>query len=320
MFFNTISLHAQNDDIKDSILKISTLILGTDYSTNTNTFGKFSSINSQPTLSPYLSFYHKSGFFINGLLNFVGNSDSTGTKTTYQFNLKGGYQIELGEKFSITPSYTRNFYDENALTISTLYSNYAEVNIDYQLKYWNLSVSPGYLWGRLKEFSIDARTGVSYTFENVLKKDDALSIQLNFSGYFNNPNYLSKLFSFLHNYAEKNPDANKLKLMLDIFDRTLYTPEIREVRKAFRDDKALRLLARNYIPNDLSISIYDFLNYNNRFTLTSMACSLPITYMIGDFTFNFDFSIYRSMNQPVYSEQDSYYSYITAGLNYAINW
>jgi hypothetical protein len=302
----------------NSNIKISSLILGADYSTNTNTFGKFSSFSRQPSISPYVSFYHKSGLLISGLVNAIGNSDSSATHWTYQINLKGGYQFKITDQISFTPSYTRYIYDKNALTISTLYKNYAEANLDMQTKYWFGSIAAGYLWGRIHEFSIEAQTGSSYTWENVFFKDDALMVQVSFSGFFNNPNYLSRLFSFLNNYADANQDATKYNLLVDLLSIANRTPEIKEIRRTFRNDPTLRKMVRNYLP--FGISIHDFLNYNNRFTLTSLACSLPVNYMIGNFTLNFDFSIYRSMNQPVYSEQSNYYSYITAGMSYSFNW
>jgi hypothetical protein len=303
-----------NIDITD--INYSSLMLGSDYSSNTSTFGKFNGNVSQPSLSPYLSFYHKWGLFFNGIVNIIAYSDSAAIHSTYQVNLKGGYQLKLGEKFTITPSYTRYMYDDDALTISTLYSNYVEATLDYQSKYLYSSLSAGYLWGRIDEFSVDSRVGASYDWDNVLFKEDALTIQLTLAGIFNNPNYLSKVFTFLNDYAKANPTATRDTLIKSML-KWRPGPVVRTIRQTLRNDPLLRWMARDYIPQD--VTLLNFLEYNNRFTITSVITSFLVSYSIGNATLNVDYSLYRMVNQPVYAS-NKYYHYLTAGLSYSFNW
>lgn len=315
-FSHWVEAQTGRDSSDYSENKFTSLIFGTDYSTNTSTFGKFNTLNSQPSFSPYLSFYHKSGILLDGLVNIIGNSDSAALHSTYQINLKGGYQFKIGKSLSVTSAFTHYFYDKDALTISTLYSNYGEVNIDYQYKNVFASLSAGYLWGRISELSVNTQIGITHSWDNIFLKEDAITLSGSISGFFNNPNYLAKVFVFLNEYAIENPTATRDTLIRDLF--RLYPGKVvRNIRMKLREDPLLRWMARDYIPNN--VTLLEFLKTNNQFTLTSLTCNLSFVYNIGSFTFNTDYSLYKTINQPVYAA-NNYYHYITIGLGYSFDW
>lgn len=313
-FSNGIKKDAGNNS---DTSKISSLLIGADYSSNTNTFGRVNNYVKQPNYSPYLSFYHKSGLFVNSNLNLVGNSDTTSSKITTEFNLMGGIDWRLSNVFTITPGFSHYFYEKQSTSLSSLYNNYAEVNLQAQTKHWSGSISAGYLWGYIDEVDVNAQTSVLFTINHIFSKDDYFTIEPMVGAYINNPNYYSKLFYFLGEYANNHPDARKGNLVADLYNIRNMESEVRYLRQYFRSHPGLGKMTLNLIPN--GVPIYDVLNSKNVFTVSSLIFSLPVSYTIGGFSANFNFSLLKPVNQPFYLPNDVV-TYFTAGVSYSFQW
>jgi hypothetical protein len=164
---------------------------------------------------------------------------------------------------------------------------------------------------------MNLKTSYSFTIAGIFSKKDVLLIQPGISAQFTNPNYYSKLFSFLNEYVSNRPDAKLGKLVRDIYDFSNRSPFLIELRQTLRANHDLAYMIRDYMPTGIELST--ILSSNDRFNITSATVSLPVSYIIGNFTASISVSLYRTMNQPVYLE-NQWYTYISGGLNYAINW
>ncbi len=297
--------------------KFSSLIVGFDYSSFATTDSRLNDTVHQPVYSPYVSFYSKHGLFVSANYNLTGNSDSSLRKSTYSLNLTVGYEWKIGNAITISPSYTHTFYDSKTMLLNRLYSNYADITATYDLTNWSTSLSGSYQWGKISDWLMNLKTSYSFTIAGIFSKKDVLLIQPGVSAQFTNPNYYSKLFSFLNAYTSNKPNAKLGRLVYDIYniqDRSSYLIDLRQTLRANHD---LAYMVRDYMPTGIELST--ILSSNNRFTVTSTTVSLPVSYIIGNFTAGISVSLYRTMNQPVYLE-NQWYTYISGGLNYAINW
>jgi hypothetical protein len=301
----------------DTDEKFSSLIFGLDYTSFATTDSRLNDTVSQPLYSPYISFYSKSGVFINASFNLTGNSDSTLKRSTYSLNLGTGYEFTLGENITVTPSYTHVFYNTKTMLLNKLYSNYADISAMYDLKNWSSSVSGSYQWGKISDWLMNLKTGYNFTITKLFSKTDVLLIQPSISAQFSDPNYYSKLFSFLNEYIRKRPNAKLGRLVYDIYNIYERSPYIISLRQKLLADKELAYMIRDYMPAGIVLS--DVLTSKDKFTLTSATVSLPISYTTGNLTVNVSVSVYRSLHQPIYLK-NSWYTYISGGLSYAINW
>lgn len=297
--------------------KFSSLIVGFDYTSFATTDSRLNDTVSQPMYSPYISFYSKQGVFVSANYNLTGNSDSSLRKSTYSLNLTAGYEWKIGNAITISPSYTHTFYDSKTMLLNRLYSNYADITATYDLKNWSTSLSGSYQWGEISDWLMNLKTSYSFTIAGIFSKKDVLLIQPGVSAQFTNPNYYSKLFSFLNEYISNKPNAKLGRLVSDIYNIYDRSPYLINLRQTLRTNRDLGYMILEYIPRGIELST--ILSSNDRFNVTSATCSLPVSYIIGNFTANLTVSFYRTMNQPVYLE-NQWYTYISGGVNYAINW
>lgn len=291
--------------------------MGFDYTSFATTDSRLNDTVSQPMYSPYISFYSKQGLFVSANYSLTGNSDSSLRKSTYSLNLTAGYELKLGNAITITPSYTHAFYDSKTMLLNRLYANYADITVTYDLKNWSTSFSGSYQWGEINDWLMNLKTSYNFTISGLFSNKDALLISPGVSLQLTNPNYYSKLFSFLSEYVSNKPNAKLGRLVYDVYNIHDRSPYLVELRKKLREDHDLAYMIRDYIPGGAELS--SILSSNDRFTMTSATCSLPISYLIGNFTINVSVSLYRTMNQPMYL-QNQWYTYISGGLNYSINW
>lgn len=297
--------------------KFSSLIVGFDYTSFATTDSRLNDTVRQPMYSPYVSFYSKHGLFVSANFNLTGNSDSSLRNSTYSLNLTAGYEWKIGNAITISPSYTHAFYDSKTMLLNRLYSNYADITATYDLKNWSTSLSGSFQWGEINDWLMNLKTSYSFTIAGIFSRKDVLLIQPGISAQFSNPNYYSKLFSFLNAYTSNQPYAKLGRLVRDIYDFSDRSPYLIKLRQTLRANNDLAYMIRDYMPTGIELST--ILSSNNRFTITSATVSLPVSYIIGNFTASISVSLYRTMNQPVYLE-NQWYTYISGGVNYAINW
>lgn len=297
--------------------KFSSLIVGFDYTSFATTDSRLNDTVRQPMYSPYVSFYSKHGVLLSANFNLTGNSDSSLRKSTYSLNLTAGYEWKIGNEITISPSYSHTVYGSKTMLLNRLFFNYADIAVTYDLKNWSTSLSGSYQWGEISDWLMNLKTGYSFTIAGIFSKKDVLLIQPGISAQFTNPNYYSKLFSFLNTYTSNKPNAKLGRLVYDIYNFQDRSPYLIELRQTLRGNNDLAYMIRDYMPSGVELST--ILSSNDRFTATSATVSLPVSYIIGNFTASISISLYRTMNQPVYLE-NQWYTYISGGLNYAINW
>lgn len=326
--FISMGVFAVSDTLKihtiDLTDKTSSLVFGSDYASNTNTFGHFNNFVTQPLFSPYASYYGKKGLIVSGLVNFVGNSDSTNTKTTSELDLQLGYRWDITDHFSIVPSVTHFFYSSNSTSIKSGFSDYLQLDLNAELKWWYATVSTGYIFGNNNQLIIIPQTGVNIQFEHFLGKKNSLTFQPSVSSDFSNQDYFnlyySKKYLFLKPYINRNPTGTISDFLTDYandFKESNKLPA--EVLKAYFNKfftNHPRYLAKmKKLPQNAVLDNLTKISNESKFTLTSIGFTLPVYYYIGNLAFNFTISTYKPINQPDYLDSN-WVTYSSFGVSY----
>lgn len=275
------------------------LDLSFDYFSNTNTFGQFNQMTKQPSYSPSLSYFHKSGFNAAIISNMVGNSDTTLENTTYEFDFMLGYYYTFANYFTIFPSYIHYFYPNET---STLLSSFTDnFSIDFSADYKNVyaGASFNYLIGNSNEWFITSYLSYTFDFENIVTKNDYLMFQPELNSNFGNQTYYS---NYILDRLQSDEDYRTELLS----DRTILH-DFRILREQYPDATEFELF---------SLLFAQYTEQNDEFNLSSIGLSFPVAYMIGNFTINASFSTYFLMNKPKYVDED-YQTYFSIGLSYS---
>jgi hypothetical protein len=289
LFFNrTISLK-ENEKIPD----FSSLIFSFDYSTNTNTFGNFNNEIKQPYYSPSVSYFSKYGFDLSILPSFIKNSDATLSESTSELDLMAGYNFQPLKNLSIYPGYTHIFYSENSYSLKSVISDIAQLDLSYQLKWYNASLSSSYLMGEKNTFYFSVQNSFSIDFERVPGKNALLSLQPGIDLNISDKNYYNDIL--ISDYLN-SPVINYL---------------------------VQRWLNRfpNLTEEQIKDRLYNLENpdaFNVQYALTSVSLILPIYYMIGDFSFNLTFYTSIPVYQSDFLSSDVQF-YLNAGISYSID-
>ncbi len=322
--FISIGLYALPDTLQIQTSNESSFIIGSDYASNTNTFGHFNSLVKQPLFSPYASYFGKKGLLVSALVNFVGNSDSTNTKTSSELDLQLGYRWNITDHFSIVPSLTHFFYSSNSTSIKSGFTDYFQVDMNAELKWWYATISTGYIFGSNNQFIVIPQTGVNIQFEHFLGKNNSLVFQPSVSCDFTNQDYYnlynSKKYLFLKPYITRKPTATLQDFLTDYengfndFNKVSAIELTAYFNKFFTNHpnylEKMKKLPKNEVLNGLTT-----LSNETKFTLTSIGLTLPISYYIGNVTLNFTISAYKPINQPVYMDTN-WVTYSTFGVSY----
>jgi hypothetical protein len=328
----------------------SVLSFSSDYSGNTNTFGRFNSMVSQPNYSLSSGYYGKRGLIVNTTGLMIGNSDTTNSKATYEFDLMLGYNLKFLKYFSITPSYTHFLYSKNNTTLISAYNQYLQANLSFNYKWVSVSLTGGHTFGNYEEPILQFSLGVPLTFNNTFFKDHTLIIQPTFDASLGNQDYYNTYaynnLRFLLGYTYLYPNAD----FSDFYDfvvrdqGTLYDNYLRfypgnsyndfiqflESKNTTRDGlAAYRSLVRTRIVRDKnaynwlynqyfknpSMEINSVFSANRNFNFNSIGMVVPLYYSISDFTFSISLSAYKPLNTPSYLDDDWVF-YFSAGLSY----
>lgn len=293
--------------------RISSLIVGGDYSTNTNTFGRFDNFAKQPSFSPYISYLSKYGFNIGAVGYFIGNSDPSGSQTTSELDLQAGYDWQLIPVFSISPSYTHFFYSSNSSILKKSYSDYVQLEANTTVNWWISSISGKYFWGEFSELMLTAQTSANITINDFLWRGNALVIspgaEINFSD-INYLRYISDKFKFLKAYSTVYPNSTVNDLLNDL--ATSNRPLIRKLAEKLQSEaylkKRLNTLDRNLVISTL-------FDDKKEMKLSNIGFTLPLYYYVGRFTLNGTFAAYKPFNQPKIFGND-WVTYFSVGVSF----
>jgi hypothetical protein len=301
--------------LDDDSLKTSSVTVSGDYSTNTNTFGRFDNLSTQPSFSPAVMYLSKYNFNLGATGYFIGNSDKTGTETTSELDMQAGYVWELSKVFSVQPGYTHFFYSDNATTLKRSYDDYAQLSVNADVKWWNNSISAKYLWGTYDEIMLTAQTGVSVTFDNVLHKGNSLvlgpTVDVNMSN-INYLRYISGRFKFLRTYSEAFPNATVNDLLNDL--KYSSRPLIRRLAERLTSEAYLQKRL-NTLSVDRNLVISSLFDDSKKMDFCSLGLTLPVYYYFGNFMATGTFAAYKPFNQPKMFGNDWTF-YFGIGLSY----
>lgn len=295
--------------------RTTSLIVGVDYSTNTNTFGRFDNFAKQPSFSPYLSYLSKYGFNLGATGYVIGNSDPSGTETTSELDLLAGYEWVLSPVFSLSPSYTHFFYSSNSGTLKKSYSDYVQLEVSSTVNWWNSSISSKYFWGDFDEIMLTAQTSVNITIDNCLHQGNALvispGVELNASN-INYLRYISDKFKFLRAYATQYPDATVNDLLNDLATST--RPIVSRIAEKLLSEAYLKRRL-NTLAVDRNMVISTLFDDKKEMKLSNIGFTLPVYYYFGNFIANGTFAAYKPFNQPKMFGNE-WTTYFSLGLSY----
>lgn len=274
------------------------LMFSADYASNSEVLGTFSNAAKQPSYSPSVSFLSKWGADISLNGYAIDNSDDSLKDFTTELDLVLSYNFEPVKGLVVYPSYSHFFYSENANSLKSIFSNDFHLDVDYTWKFINLGVSAGYYSGQQHTFYAGLHNSYPFSINRILGKTDGFSFQpgvdLNFGDYeYLNQYYLNKL---------EDNRAFMVYLMLNPTIRRYVLVQRQKNPSLTREE-----IVVSYLENKASDS----------FKLTSVGVSLPISYMVGNFSFNAGFYAYIPVSQPDYLGQDVQF-FFDIGITYMI--
>lgn len=292
----------------------SILSLGTSYYTNTISFGTINSLIVEPSYSVNLSYYGKKGVFLSAAALLIGNSDSTSSHTTSEYDLGIGYQLNFLKYFTITPSFIHYFYSKSSNSFKSGVNNSLLLDVNANVKWWSIGVNGGYSWGKIEDFYTSVTTNAVITFNNVFSKGNTLTIQPTGALNFGNWNYYNfygaRAYRFLSNFAENHPNITAGQL-IDFYNSNSKLPVVQRMKDNAVLYKRVKKLSSNQ-------NLADLFKKNPQFTLSSFTLSLPVSYSIKDLTINLGVSAGKPLNEPRYISSD-WVTYFSFGLIYSFN-
>lgn len=274
------------------------LMFSADYASNSEILGTFSNAAKQPTYAPSVTFISKWGADISLTGYAIGNSDDSLDSFTGELDLMLGYNWEPVKGLVLYPSYTHFWYSENANSLKSIFRNDFHLDADYTYKFINLGASAGFYTGTQHTFYAGIHNSYPLSLNRVFGKKDGLSLQpgvdLNFGDYeYLNLYYLNKL------------EDNRTFLYY-----LLLNPTIR--RYVYQERQKNPSLSREEILTD-----YLETKAQDQIKLTSVGISLPLSYMIGNFSINAGFYAYIPVNQPDYLGNEVQY-FFDVGITYLL--
>lgn len=188
IWFFTYSIYGQKANDNANLL-----LLSVDYASNTNTFGVTNPVK-QPLYINTLSFLSKYNFDISYSGIVADNSDSTYTKATFEHSLSAGYTFEMGEKWSIYPSYSHLFHSKNTYTLASSFSDIIQNDLSYIGNYYTLNLTTNFILGKRNMFFCSLENAVNYTIDEFLTKNSMLTFQLGLYLNISDNNYYNEYF------------------------------------------------------------------------------------------------------------------------------
>lgn len=286
----------------------SQLDVGLDFTSNTNTYGRFNADKIQPSLSPYLFYTSPIGLTLGSTAIFVGKSDSTLKKTTSELDLSVGYLLSFfDDKLTIYPSFTKFFYSKNSESMKSVFNSQTSLDISYTYKWLTISVNGALLRGDINDYSLNPSIYGSFEFENFFFQNDALIIEPNLNANFGNQEYYTLIDSKKLDRIILNKGNIKLK---DLRKNSLLHIALNKYIDLSKEDpnKTLKEILETY-----------FSTSENEFNLTSLTVTLPVTYTLGNYSTTLAISASKPQNAPKGYDTDITF-YYTVSLAYSFTW
>ena len=307
--FLIISFRVVSGAEKDST-KFNSILVGTEYSSKTSSFGRFSSITKQPSYSGFASLYLKNGLNFSTSSLAIDNSDSTATNFTYEYDLNLGYDLSLGKYLIASANYTHFFYSENSNLLKSLYNHNISMGISYNKGKLYANLGGDYLKGNYNEWMNSANLGLNFEIKNVFFKDHSISISpvagiiMANHKYYNQ--YAYQNYRYLFRLANRFPNMT----IQDLYDSpSNYQFLLQQLLKAPR-------VLKNFRELDKDLVISDLFKAKNKYGLSSVSVVLPVYYNIGNLSLNISYSVTFPVNLPEYMD-NSPVGYFSAGIYYS---
>jgi hypothetical protein len=273
-------------------------LFSADYASNTNVLGNFNTAVRQPSYSPSISFFSKWGVDISLLGYVVDNSDDSLENFTAELDLMLGYTFEPVKNLVIYPSYAHFMYSENSNSLKSIFSDNLQLDIDYTAKYLDVGVSTGYFTGKQHTFYAQARAFAMLSFDHVFFRKGVLSLQPGIDANFGDYEYLN--LYYLDELMENTGFSNYLLLYPAIRRYVIY-------HKMQNPDLTMEQILDSFLREKAE----------DTFKFTSAGLNLPISYMIGNFSFNLGIYAFIPVNQPDYLDYGIQY-FFNFGLTYML--
>ncbi len=290
--------------------KFNSVITGFDYSSNTSSFGRFSSVIRQPSYSAYSSFYSQYGFNLGFSGIAIDNTDSTATKFTQQYNLSAGYDLDFGKYFSLSVLYTHFFYSRNSFSLNSIYKDELSTGLNLNWGKFYTNASLYYMWGDRNEIMNSVNAGVNFDIKDAFIKGHSISISPDLSAMWSNQDYYNqyafRTYWYLYYYAQKLPALMIQKL----YDNPEQYPKLWN----FLNNRPRKLKEFSQLDKDLLIS--ELFKVQSKYNLSSFSFSLPVYYNMGNFSVSFTYSATLPLNVPEYLDNSPFHSF-SAGLMYS---
>lgn len=280
---------------------LSSLFLSFNYSSNTNTFGNFSQFVKQPSYSPSIFYFSKHGFDISGTAYWIENSDDSLRNTTSELDISAGYNFQFIRNLNIYPCYSHFFYNEKANTLKSSFSDDISLYIYYQMKWFLPGLSSNYLIGDDNTFFFTVHNSFTFSKEGIFFRNSSLDFLPGIDISFSNQSY------YVNYFWESLYSSTSLRDFLRDY------PEVR-----------IKYLALRYTyPNLTNAEILtiigrDYREKKEEMRLSNIGIYFPVSYMAGNFIFDFTLLTYFPVNQPDYFN-DEIQVYFNLGVSYLID-
>jgi hypothetical protein len=285
------------------------LSIGASYATNNAVLGSVNSFTPEPQFALSAAYFGKKGLNVSIVGSKVGNSDSTGSAYTSELDLNVNYAYPFLKYFTLTPSYSHYFYSKNSESYKSAVKGLVQLSLTGTVKWFSSSLTAGLTPGDKSGRTLNSLTSFNLMFDNLLGQGNTLSISPGFGVYFNNINIESRLnaemYPRLYAFSQKHPSMT--------VDRFL---KLIALRRVFSDSLNLRPRTILYLEKKKGdILLSDLFKSKNKFELTSLELSVPITYYIRSFSFYVTPTLCQQMDDTT-SKSMPLNWYISLGLNW----
>lgn len=292
--------------------QFSSVMVGADYTSNMSSHGRFSEIAKQPSFSGYAAYYSKFGFNAGITSIAIGNSDSSATEYTSEYDFNLGYELKMGKLFTASASYSHFLYSKNSFSINSIYTDECQLGINLLSKWMTANVSGYYLIGDYNEWMGSAQVGSNLQIKDVFFKNHFLTIAPQVMNTLGNQKYYNQYayqtYWYLYPIAKLYPNIT----IQDLYAHQAKYP--RMWRYLNRHPKVLQ----QFKTLDKTLIITDLFKAENKFNLSSLNLSIPLYYTMGNFTINLAYSLTIPLNVPEYFD-NSVINYYSAGLSYTFD-
>ncbi len=297
----------------------SSLSGGITYYSNTNYLGIYTNDIVQPSISPAISYFGKSGLIFSIIPFFINNADTTYNNEATEVDFQAGYRWDINSHLSLTPSYVHFFYSKNMDSMRSAFRDYFDLAINYQSKWFIGNLTSAYVFGSENLIIIETQTGLNISLDKLIGHYQILFIQPSVNLNFNNQYYYRRYafiyFNFLQTYEAKYPGTTIGDFRLYLADNP-HNGWVRAI-KLYLDRHPKIDAAYDKLKSKTLIS--DLFKVNTRFNLSYIEIPFPVTWSFRNIVVKLSTSAYRPVNTPTFVDSKWNVMY-NVGLNYMFNW